>query len=160
MKRFVVLLATFATAAALWACHDEHDHPATAPAKAADTPDAHDGHTHHHHDSGPKEMLGLVELEGFEVSAVQTGKLLAGEELTFDVEILGKEKPTGVQFWIGPADGSVTTEKKPPEEVKDNVYHVDFDLPATIPAGARLWVEIERASGSSVRVAFEVKPPG
>jgi hypothetical protein len=135
-------------------CGDDHAHPA-APAGATTKADGHD-HGHDHHDEGPKEMLGLVEVEGFEVSAVQIGKIAPGAEVSFDVEILGKNKPAAVRFWLG-QESALPDTKRPPEQVKDNVYHVDLTAPASPVAGSRLWVEIDRPGTAPVLASFEPK---
>jgi hypothetical protein len=105
---------------------------------------------------GPKEALGRLDAGGFEVVAVQNGKFAPGGEVNFDVEILGGEKPRSVQFWIGSEDGQ-SSPPKPADEIKDDVYHVDIDVPADVPGGARLWVQITAAAGQAVKVSFELK---
>jgi hypothetical protein len=135
---------------------DDHAHDHRGGSTTAPT-DSH-GHSHDHgHDhGGAKEVLGRVDAGGYEVVAVQNGKLAPGGEVNFDVEILGPSKPTAVQFWLGPEDASVAT-KKTADKVEQSVYHVDLDVPANLPPGARLWVDVQPASGSPVRVSFDVK---
>lgn len=147
-------------------CGDDHSAPAASPGAAAksdghDHGDGHkdgDGHDHHEHDhdKGPKEMLGLVEVEGLEVSVVQNGKLTPGKDVSFDVEILGKSKPSAVRFWLG-EESAAADAKRPPEHTKDNVHHVDLTAPTAIGVTMRLWVEIDRAGGAPVRASFQPK---
>jgi len=142
-------------------CGDDHTAPAASSGAAATKTDGHDhghgdGHDAHDHDHGPKEMLGLVEVEGFEVSAVQNGKLTPGKDVSFDVEILGKNKPSAVRFWLG-EENAAPDAKVPPEHVKDNIHHADLVVPTAAAPTMRLWVEIDRAGGGPVKASFAPK---
>jgi hypothetical protein len=154
MKQSIPVLLSLAILLLLAPGCDDHDHGAGS--TTAPTGSHGHGHDHGHDHAGPKETLGRTDVGGYEVVAVQNGKFAPGGEVNFDVEILGPAKPKAVRFWIGPADG-VGTAPKPADEVKDDVYHVDIDVPSDAAAGAKLWVQIEPATGEAVKASFDLK---
>ena len=153
----LALTSLVALAMALGCDDHDHEHRAAATQGAA----AHDdGHGHDHsHGGETREPLGLENAGPYEVAPVQLGKVKAGGQLAFDVEILGQgtPKPKAVRFWIGGA-GAAGVAKAPPESEKDNVYHVDLPVPGSSTDGAKLWVEIEPPSGAVQAVSFSLKP--
>lgn len=141
---------------------DDHDHahaPAAATQGAKADADGHD-HAHHGHSHGDETRvaLGLEKAGPYEVAPVQLGKLKPGGQLAFDVEILGEgqPKPKAVRFWIG-AESAEGTTKVSPESEKDNVYHVDLAIPASLAPETKLWVEVEPATGEPHRASFNLK---
>jgi hypothetical protein len=136
---------------------DDHDH-AAAPATGGATADAH-GHGHDHdHGEETREALDLEKAGPYEVAPVQLGKLKPGGQLAFDVEVLGdgQPKPKAVRFWIGSQDAQGTT-KAAAESEKDNVYHVDLNVPRQTAPDTKLWVEIEPPAGEVLRASFGLK---
>lgn len=149
----------------LWVggCGDhDHDHDVPPAGNGAVKTDDHGhghGHDHghsHSHEPEMKETLGLETVGPYEVVAVQNSKLRPGGEMHFDVEILGDPQPPAVRFWIGSEAGEGSAKADPAHE-KDRVYHVDVNLPAELPDGSRLWVEIDRAGAEPLRASFELK---
>jgi len=154
-------LAGFVALALATGCDDhdhDHDHSGATTQGAAAQDHGH-GHGHDHaHGGETHEPLGLENAGPYEVAPVQLGKLKPGGEIAFDVEILGQgqPKPKAVRFWIGGADAAGAT-KALPESEKDNVYHVDLTVPQALTADAKLWVEIEAASGPPLTASFSLK---
>ena len=163
MKRINHFVLAGLTALALLGGCDDHDHahaPAAATQGASAAAPSHDDHAHHGHSHGDETRvpLGLEKAGPYEVAPVQLGKLKAGGQLAFDVEILGEgqAKPKAVRFWIGP-ESAEGTKKASPESEKDNVYHVDLNVPASPAAQMKFWVEVEPASGEPHRASFNLK---
>lgn len=137
-------------------CQDDHDHDKPAAATAASDKDELDHGHAHSHEPEMKETLGLVNAGPYEVVAVQNSKLELGGEMNFDVEILGQPRPKAVRFWIGTEAGEGSSKSDPLSE-KENVFHVDIDLPASLPQNSKLWVEIDQPDGAALRAAFDLR---
>ena len=161
MKKITTLALGGLVVCVLSAGCDDHDHNHGAPTtQGAGAHDDH-GHAHGHdqsHGGETREPLGLENAGPYEVAPVQLGRLTPGGEIAFDVEILGpgQPKPRAARFWIGGADAAGAT-KALPESEKDNVYHVDLAVPQALTADAKLWVEIEAASGPPLTASFSLK---
>ena len=134
--------------------HDDHDHAAG---------DKHDDHDHTatggHDDHGPTTELGSVAIGPFSVKASRDGGVTAGGEVPVDLWITpgagGSAKVTAVRAWIGAQDGKGSLKAKLELE-KDN-YHSHVETPKPLPAGSKLWIEIEDDKGGKSVGSFDLK---
>jgi len=127
--------------------HD-HDHaavPADAPADGRN-----DGHTH-----GATTQLGEQESGGFKIKASRDGDLKAGGDAPIDVWVTGGAKVAAVRFWIGTEDGKGSMKAK--AELESDNWHTHAEVPDPLPAGAKLWVEVEAEGGAKTVVGFDLK---
>ncbi len=173
--RAVSLLSAAVAFAALVACGDGSQKPASAPAKPAD---AH-GHDHddgHKHDDGHDHAkkadthggavieLGTATIGVFNVKVTRDeGQIVAGKDAPIDVTVTAAEgrtaKVVGVRFWIGTEDGKGSVKAKAEIEnpKEPNRWHTHAEIPNPIPSGSQLWVEIESDAGGSVTGSFDLK---
>jgi hypothetical protein len=128
---------------------DGHDHGTSVPGKTADSHD--DGHGH-----GETVQLGEQTVDGMTVKASRDGAITAGKDAAIDVWVTGGTgKVAAVRFWIGTQDAKGSMKAKAELE-KDN-WHTHAEVPAPLPAGSKLWVEVELESGSKSVAGFELK---
>jgi ABC-type Zn2+ transport system substrate-binding protein/surface adhesin len=140
-----------------------------APAKSApDAPAAtkHDDHDHDHdhaddthgaHDHGPTTQLGEQTAEGFTIKAARSGEIKPGEHAAIDTWITGgTAKVSTVRVWVGSQDAKGSMKAKA-DLLKDK-WHADAEVPNPVPAGGKLWVEIETDKAQKVVVGFDLKP--
>lgn len=151
MKSFIVASLSLALGVAAAGCKDEKTttptpNPAPAPAPAPKEGDAH---------SGPKHELGSQQAGAYTVKAVQFGAIKPGAEAVFEMEISGGTgKPSAVRVWVGTEAGEGSAKSKASVEGDDYDAHVD--LPATLPAGSKLWVEVD-TGGTKAATSFALK---
>lgn len=129
-----------------------------APAKA-DKPaakhDDHDGHDHGDgHNHGEEVALGSQTIGAFTVKVARDGAVTAGKEASFDVSVEGG-KPSAIRVWIGAQDAAGAVKSK--AEAGKEGWHVHAEAPSPIPAGAKLWVEVENDKGESAVGGFDLK---
>ena len=67
----------------------------------------------------------------------------------------GTSKVAAVRFWIGAEDAKGSVKAKAELE-KDN-WHTHAEIPSPMPAGSKLWVEVETDKGERTVVGFELK---
>ncbi len=130
MQRSLVLFSCLVIAA----CGDKAPDATTPPTAAG-------GHTDDGH--GPEQKLGSMTIGAHTFEVVQAGDVAAGKEAAFDlVFAAGKPVPSTVRAWIGveSAEGSV---KAKLGKEGDHTLHEHVQVPKAIPAGSKLWVEIE-----------------
>ena len=139
---------------------------AKASATAAKQVDGH-GHAHgagghdhsHDHDAptdthaGPKHPLGTAKVGGFEVAVTQVGAVRPGEGATFEIRPAGAGEITAVRAWVGVEFGQGSVKAKAPR--RGDFYDADLEVPAQLPAGCKVWVEIETPAGKAA-TAFEL----
>lgn len=132
---------------------DGHDH------KAGDKHDHKDGDDHDHkdgHGHGPKTELGSQSAGGMTITAAREGGVEAGKEATFDISVTGGAgKPAAVRVWVGTQDGKGSIRSK--AEAEGDGWHAHAEVPKPIPAGSKLWVEVETAKGEKHVVGFDLK---
>ncbi len=156
-------LILFASTFVLAACGDRSSKPATS---SADHGHEHADGSHDHgtepkpadgddHGHGPVIELGSVEQGGYTVKASRDGDLKVGGEAPIDVWITGGEPVSAVRFWIGTQDAAGSLKAKAAIE-RDN-WHTHAEVPDPMPAGSKLWVEIDSAKGTTVLVGFDLK---
>ena len=95
-------------------------------------------------DHAEPSLLGTVTVKAYEFTVRQEGKVEAGKEATFGL-VLKKEDgaadPTAVRTWVGKEDGKGSVKAKTHTHGKAMEAHVD--VPDPIPAGSKLWIEVE-----------------
>ena len=129
----------------------DHDH------KGADHTDDHDHKGDHDHEEGDLTPIGTAMIGGMEVKVSQEGELKPGGETGFDVNLpAGTAKPKAVRFWVGveSAEGSSKVKAEPEGE---NTWHAHAEVPGPLPAGSKLWVEIEPETGAKATGSFDLK---
>jgi hypothetical protein len=144
----------------LAACDSKSPEPAKTPAanNAASAPAKDDHH------GGPVIDLGTGFIGAFSVNATRDqGQIVAGKDAPIDVTVTpasgGTAKAVGVRFWVGTEDGKGSVKAKADiEDPKEpNRWHTHAEIPNPIPAGSKLWVEIEDDKGALVTGSFDLK---
>ena len=136
------------------AAHDhDHDHAAAGQDHSAagqDHAKPNDGHEH-----GTTTELGEQESGGFKVKASRDGSVKAGVDAAIDVWVNGGKAGNAVRFWIGTEDakGSIKTKA----EVEVDHWHTHAEVPNPLPAGSKLWVEVDGDGGAKAVVSFDLK---
>ena len=88
--------------------------------------------------------LGAVKIGDYEVEAFQEGKVIAGKEATFQLKLKGPGEPDAIRVWIGIESGRGSAKGKAHKH--GDTIEVHCDVPEIIPAGAKLWIELETAA--------------
>lgn len=154
---------------ALGGCEEKQ--PAATPSESANADDH--GHEHgpdgehidqHEDHSGPVLELGEQAIGSFSAKATRDeGEITAGQDTPIDVTLTPAEGSTAVaaavRFWVGTEDasGSVKARAEVENPADPNRWHVHVEIPNPLPAGSKLWVEIEDASGATSVGSFELK---
>lgn len=120
--------------------HD-HDHAHAAP---------NDGHEH-----GATTELGEQEAGAFRIKASRDGDVKAGTDAAIDVWVNGGKAGNSVRFWIGTEDAKGSIKAK--AEVEVDHWHTHAEVPDPLPAGSKLWVEVEGDGGAKTVVGFDLK---
>jgi hypothetical protein len=83
----------------------------------------------------------------------------AGGEAPIDVWVTGGPKVAAVRFWIGTEDAKGSLKAKAVIENADqpNHWHTHAEIPDPLPAGSKLWVEIEAEGGAKSVISFDLK---
>lgn len=162
----VMSLAPLAALSTLTGCEEKK--PAAAPAKA-------DAHGQEHSPSGehaaPKPghggaviALGEQTIGSFTAKATRDeGQIVAGKDAPIDVTIMptagATTKAAAVRFWIGTQDakGSVKAKAEIEDPKDPNRWHVHAEIPNPMPAGSKLWVEIEDDKSGIKAGSFDLK---
>lgn len=111
---------------------------------------------HGHAHEGTRQELGTTESAGLKITAIQIGKIEAGKEGIFEVGLPKDTKaPKAVRLWVGAASGEGSTKAKAESDGEDWEAHVE--VPATLAADSKLWVEIQPESGSRAKASFDIK---
>lgn len=135
---------------------DDHDHDKAKPT-ASKPADAHEGHDHGDgHDHGATTQLGEQTAGSFIIKASRDGAITPGKDAAIDAWVTGgTAKVAAVRFWIGTQDGKGSMKAKADLE-KDN-WHTHAEIPSPLPAGSKLWVEVEDDKGTKTVVGFDLK---
>ena len=129
--------------------HEGHDHAAEERSASGS------GHAGH---SGEVIPLGTSKLGAFEVRASRDkGNIKPGGDAPVDVWIDGGvgKGVTAVRFWIGTEDAKGSIKVK--ADIEDGKWHTHTEVPSPIPAGSKLWVEIEETGGKKTLASFDLK---
>ncbi len=180
MKK-VFSFASVALAVAILGCEKAPEKPApkedskpaasnaSATAKPAPPKKDEPGHEGHAADEKPAAPGGFAG-HGGEVIALGTSKLgtfevrasrdkvefKAGGDSPIDVWIDGGvgKGVTAVRFWIGTEDAKGSIKAK--ADIEDGKWHTHVEVPSPMPAGGRLWVEIEESGGKKTLGSFDL----
>lgn len=105
--------------------------------------------------------LGNATIGTFSVRASRDqGEIKAGGDAPIDVWLTGSDqKVVGVRFWIGTQDakGSVKAKADIEDPKEPNRWHTHAEVPNPLPAGSKLWVEIETDGGQKTSGSFDLK---
>jgi len=136
---------------------DDHDHADHDHADHDHDHGDHAGHDHDDHDhmmvaDHEMRMLGEQTVDGMTVKASRDDvEFTAGGEAPIDVWVDGGDGKgvgvTAVRFWIGTEDGRGSVKAK--AAIEGDHWHTHAEIPATLPEGAKLWIEIERGDERS-----------
>jgi hypothetical protein len=111
------------------------------------------------HSHGNATQLGEQIAGGFKIKASCDGAILAGKDAPIDVWVLSPDgtpaKPAAVRFWIGTEDAKGSVKAKAALE-KDN-WHTHAEVPSPLPAGSKLWIEVEANGGGKTIAGFDLK---
>lgn len=131
---------------ALTACGGHgHDHGTPAPAAGnpanAAAPKA--------DDHGARHELGTLTVGAHTFTVAQEGAIEAGKEAAVELAVeKGKPLPSTVRVWIGVESGEGSMKQKCDKE--GDHLHGHALAPKTIPAGAKIWIEVDE-NGASQR---------
>lgn len=105
---------------------------------------------------GESIEIGTVTIDGVSVRAARdAGELRPGGDVPIDVWIDGGLGSAAiVRFWIGTEDPRRFVRAK--AEVEDGKWHTHVEIADPLPAGSKLWVEIELRDGRRHVVSFEL----
>jgi hypothetical protein len=130
--------------------------PAPKPAQPAANPT-----TPGHSDHGGMIELGSTTIGPYTVRASRdAGDIKPGGDAPIDVWVTGDSpKVTAVRFWIGTQDGAGSVKAKADiEDPKEpNHWHTHAEVPEPLPAGSKLWVEIEDDKGVKTTGSYDLK---
>jgi hypothetical protein len=119
--------------------------PATPAVHPAPIALAEDGHQH-----GKDEIhkLGRKKIGDYTVSVILIGEAEAGAKVKFDIKLIdAKADPKALRVWIGTEDAK--DEAKTALVKGEKTYAADVTVPSPLPAGAKIWVEVETDSGKA-----------
>ncbi len=132
---------------------------ATQDGKPVGTAKTGDDHGHDHgdgHDHGATTDLGEQTAGGLVVWASRDGEVKAGGEASIDAKISGgTAKVIAVRFWIGTEDAKGSVKAK--AELEHESWHSHVEAPSPLPAGAKLWIEVEAEGGAKTTLGFDLK---
>ncbi|MCE7973520.1 MAG: hypothetical protein DYG92_04225 [Leptolyngbya sp. PLA1] len=117
------------------------------------------GDPHEHADGkghGATTQLGEKSNAGWTVKASRDGEIAPGKEAAIDAWITGDAaKIAAVRFWIGTQDAKGSVKAR--AEIETDNWHTHVEVPGPLPAGSKLWIEIESDKGEKTLVDFDLK---
>lgn len=120
--------------------------PAGKPAPVAEPLEA-GAHAH-----GDEKPIGPMAIGAYQFTVVQLGDVKAGAEAVFELEFAKDAKvPSIARAWLGVESGQGSMKARFGKE-GDHGLHAHVQAPATLPADAKLWIEVE-ADGKTERAA-------
>lgn len=161
VRLITILLAAGALVVAT-SC-EKHTPPTPAPKTAEKTAkaDPHDCGDEHDHEHAEVIELGTTKSGGFDVKAARDKKIFKGGcDSPVDVWVTGgTAKVSAVRFWIGLEDAKASLKSKAEIEkpAEPDHYHTHVEIPNPIPAGSKLWVEIEAIGGAKSTCSFDLR---
>ncbi len=137
----------------------DHDHAKDVKHAHKDDKKAGAGH------GGSVIALGDGTFGPYKVKATRDeGEIKVGGDAAFDVwvdpaAVGAAPKVAAVRFWVGTEDakGSVKARAEIEDPKDPTRWHVHAEVPDPIPAGAKLWVEIEDDKGTLTLASFDLK---
>jgi hypothetical protein len=101
----------------------------------------------HKHDHANEKALGDVTLNGAAFTVVLAGHVKAGEEIEIIVKPKGAAPKGTLRGWIGIESGKGSAKGKAHDH--DGELCIHAEVPETIPADAKLWVELDGEGGKA-----------
>jgi len=102
----------------------------------------------HKHGKDEKRKLGRQSIAGYTVSVIIVGDPHEEKSIDFDVKLIdAKTEPKAIRVWIGTEDGAGST--KAALTKKTTTYVGVAAVPSPLPAGSKVWVEIETDAGTN-----------
>lgn len=160
-----LMVAPLTTLGTLAGCDKKKPAP-PAPAKADDH-DHGPGEEHGEHEedhAGPVIDLGEQAIGAFGAKVTRDqGEIIAGKDAPVDVIVTpaaGSEaKVAAVRIWVGAEDarGSVKAKAEIENAEHPDHWHVHVEIPSPLPAGSKVWVEIEDDAGATSVGGFDLK---
>jgi hypothetical protein len=154
-----LMLASLTLVASLTACEKKTTPPVKPGGEhthAASEVDDHGGNQQH----GKPIELGTNTIGGYSVRAARdAGEIKSGGEAPIDVWLTGDlSKIVAVRFWIGGEDasGSVKAKAEIEDKAEPNHWHTHAEVPDPLPAGSKLWVELEIQGEGKKTAPFEL----
>lgn len=97
------------------------------------------------HGHGAEQALGSLTIGAHTFNVAQFGDVKAGAEAAFEVSFpKDKPIPATIRGWVGVESGEGSMKGVFGKEDNEPLArHGHVDVPKTIPAGAKLWIEIE-----------------
>lgn len=107
--------------------------------------------------SGDVIELGETTVGGMKVKASRDkGDIKAGGDSPIDIWLNGGlGDAAAVRFWIGTEDAKGSVKAK--ADVEAAHWHTHAEVPNPLPAGTKLWVEIEGKDGKKSLTSFDLK---
>lgn len=95
------------------------------------------------HGHGEEKPLGTLTIGAHTFQLLQLGDVAAGKEAVFELA-LAKDKPVPalVRGWVGVESGEGSMKARFGKE-GDHGLHAHLEVPKALPAGSKLWIEIE-----------------
>jgi hypothetical protein len=128
---------------------------ASAPLAAADD---HAGHDHAEHAHGSTTAIGTVTIGAFTVAAAGTGAMAMGKDWYIELKLTPTQPAAkAIRIWVGAenARGSVKA-KAALEHAATGEYSAHVEIPAPMPADARLWIALETADGQPTKGSIAI----
>jgi hypothetical protein len=124
--------------------------------------DDHDEPSHGAGHGGAIVELGTTTIGPFTVRASRDeGTIKPGGDAPIDVWLTGGDiaRVTAVRFWIGTESGAESVKAKADIEIpsEPNHWHTHAEVPSPLPAGSKLWVEIETEDQGKQVGSFDLK---
>jgi hypothetical protein len=148
MNRLAAILLCLLSLCAFVACSKQE--PGAQKSGSSDHDHDHDhgdDHDHGHGESETTVALGAATIGGWTVGVTRgEGDVKPGGEVAVDLQLTdGAGTIDAVRIWIGAADGagSIKELAKPEEGGGANHYHGHAEAPSPLPAGSKLWIELE-----------------
>jgi hypothetical protein len=158
----VRLVLVTAVLVAATACERKPDDKRDTPAApTAATTKKHDCEEAHGKPAGPPIELGTTACGAFTVKAARDDfPMKPGCDSPIDVWLTGgSAKIVAVRFWIGLEDakGSLKARAAIENPAEPNHWHTHAEIPDPIPAGSKIWVEIEAEGSPKAVCSFDPK---
>jgi hypothetical protein len=151
LVRSSVLIALIAAASLSSGCGDDKKPPAPGGSPPPVSSGQH---------SGKLIELGAAKAGPFAIRASrEEAPVKAGGDAPIDVWVDSGPKVSAVRFWVGLEDakGSIKERAAIEDPAKPNQWHTHAPIPDPMPAGSRLWVEIEGEGGTKGTASFDLK---
>ena len=165
MKRLLTLALMLAVPFTLTACggdedkakdqsHKDHDHK-DHDHKDQDHKDDAKAKDGGHHEGEPHQ-LGTVKAGDHEIKVVQMGDTKKGEGI-LEIKVTGITKGAAtVRAWAGSEDAKGAVKAKADYRADEDMFDVHVETGASLPAGAKWWVEVQPTGGKAVTASFDI----